>query len=79
MVMPVPEWSSSQRTRAEDCGSRRGRELRWGLLLLLAAAGIGLSGCATNEENDNASARPWGAPGSGWNTGSLPSSMTEGR
>jgi len=45
-----------------------------GLLLLLIA--LGLSACATTED-DNASVRPWNAP-KGWENG-LPSNMTEGR
>jgi hypothetical protein len=50
---------------------------RWVFLLLLAAAALGLSGCATTDESDNASVRPWDAP-KGWESG-IPSSMTEGR
>jgi hypothetical protein len=51
--------------------------LRWVLLLLAAAGSLALSGCATNPDSDNASARPWNAP-MGWENG-LPSSMTQGR
>lgn len=61
---------------------REGRcclRLRWILLSLLASAALSLGGCATPEESDNASVRPWGAPGPGWNNGSLPSTLTEGR
>lgn len=37
------------------------RAARWLLLLLLGAALVGVSGCATNEpEND--SVRPWNTP-----------------
>ncbi len=45
------------------------------LLLLLSAAG--LSSCATTDDSENASARPWNQP-KGWENG-LPSGMTEGR
>ncbi len=51
--------------------------LRWLCLLLLGVAAVGLSGCASTDEGDNASVRPWNTP-KGWETG-LPSSMTEGR
>jgi hypothetical protein len=47
------------------------------LLLLLLCAAFSLTGCATTDDADNASARPWNSP-KGWETG-LPSSMTEGR
>jgi hypothetical protein len=47
------------------------------LLLLLGLVGLGLSGCATTDDPENMSARPWNAPKS-WETG-LPSGMTEGR
>ena len=46
------------------------------LLLVIALAAIGLSGCAT-PESENISERPWNSP-KGWENG-LPSSMTEGR
>jgi hypothetical protein len=49
----------------------------WVFGLVLAAALLGLSGCATTDESDNASVRPWNSP-KGWETG-IPSSMTEGR
>jgi hypothetical protein len=43
--------------------------LKWFiLLLLLALAGVGLTGCATPEESDNVSTRPWNAPGN-WEFG----------
>jgi len=42
---------------------------RWLLLLWLATLLIGLSGCATNEP-ENESVRPWNSP-QGWE-GSLP-------
>ena len=45
-----------------------------GLALLLV---LGTNGCASNEESNNASVRPWNAP-QGWENG-LPSTMTEGR
>ncbi len=47
------------------------------LLLLLLLSAAGLSSCASTDEGDNASARPWNQP-KGWETG-LPSGMTEGR
>jgi hypothetical protein len=50
---------------------------RWVLLLALFASLIGLVGCATTDDSDNASVRPWNAP-KGWENG-LPSTMTEGR
>jgi len=46
------------------------------LLLLLGAAAIGFSGCASTE-SDNVSVRPWDAPKS-WE-GGLPSGLMEGR
>jgi hypothetical protein len=49
----------------------------WILLLLLALTAIFSTGCGSLEASDNASARPWNAPAS-WETGGLPSSMTEG-
>jgi hypothetical protein len=48
------------------------------LLLLLVLTAIYSSGCGSLEASDNASARPWNAPAK-WETGGLPSSMTEGR
>ena len=48
-----------------------------GLLLLLASLALGLAGCASTEDSNNASVRPWNAP-QGWENG-LPSTMTEGR
>ena len=50
--------------------------LRWVLLLALTAMALGLSGCASTEDGNNASVRPWNAP-VGWENG-LPSTMTEG-
>jgi len=47
------------------------------LLLLLLLTTIGLTACATSDDSDNASVRPWNTP-KGWETG-LPSNMTEGR
>ncbi len=49
---------------------------RWILLLVLAAASLALSGCAT-EDPDNASARPWNQP-RGWESG-YPTQMFQGR
>jgi hypothetical protein len=46
------------------------------LPLLLAAACLALSGCAT-EEPENTSARPWNQP-RGWESG-YPSQMFQGR
>jgi hypothetical protein len=50
---------------------------RWVLLLALFASLLGTMGCATTDESENASVRPWNAP-KGWENG-LPSNMTEGR
>jgi len=50
---------------------------RWALLLLSVAAGLLVGGCASTNDSDNASVRPWNAP-NGWEYG-LPSTMTEGR
>jgi hypothetical protein len=52
-------------------------QLRYFLLLSLAALVLGVTGCATTD-SDNASSRPWNTP-QGWETGGLPSSMFEGR
>ncbi len=49
-----------------------GFSLRAALLLLLAVAGVALSGCASTE-SENMSARPWNTPQS-WETG-MPSGM----
>jgi len=49
---------------------------RWILLLLLAAASLALSGCAT-EDPEHASARPWNQP-RGWESG-YPTQMFQGR
>jgi hypothetical protein len=43
-------------------------------LLLL---GLAISGCASTQDSNNASVRPWNAP-MGWENG-LPSTMQEGR
>jgi hypothetical protein len=43
------------------------------LLLALLALLMGASGCATTEETDNASVRPWNAP-MGWENG-IPTGM----
>jgi hypothetical protein len=48
-----------------------------GLLSLLVLLALGVSGCASTEDSQNASVRPWNAP-QGWENG-LPSTMTEGR
>ncbi len=47
------------------------------LCFLLALLALGLSGCASTDDSQNASVRPWNAP-QGWENG-LPSTMTEGR
>jgi hypothetical protein len=46
-------------------------------MLLLVLAAVGLTSCATSDDTENASARPWNAP-KGWENG-LPSAMSEGR
>lgn len=46
------------------------------ILLLLALLTLISAGCSSVEP-DNASARPWNQPAS-WETGGMPSSMTEG-
>jgi len=51
--------------------------LRWFCLLLLACGGLALSGCASTQDSENASVRPWNAP-MGWENG-LPSQLQEGR
>jgi len=50
---------------------------RSALFLLLLLLALGLTACATTEDTDNASVRPWNAP-KGWENG-LPGNMTEGR
>jgi hypothetical protein len=51
--------------------------VRFVLLLFLAAVAVALSGCATTDDEENASVRPWNSP-KGWENG-LPSNMMEGR
>lgn len=46
-------------------------------LLALVTLTLSLSGCASTEDSENASVRPWNAP-KGWENG-LPSTMQEGR
>jgi len=46
-------------------------------VLLLALLALGMAGCATTQDTDNASVRPWNVP-MGWENG-LPSTMQEGR
>jgi len=56
----------------------RGRQ--WLALLLLpvvAASGLFLTGCASTEDAENVSERPWNAPRN-WE-GGLPAGMMEGR
>ena len=50
--------------------------LMWVFLAILLLAGLGLSGCAT-VESENESARPWNSPKS-WENG-IPGGMLEGR
>lgn len=45
--------------------------------LLLGTLALVAVGCASTEDTQNASVRPWNAP-QGWENG-LPSTMTEGR
>ncbi len=49
----------------------------WVCFLFLALIALGFSGCASTEDSENASVRPWNTP-KGWENG-LPSTMTEGR
>jgi hypothetical protein len=51
--------------------------IRWLFLALLFAAGLGLSGCKTDDDPANESSRPWNAPKT-WEHG-LPSGMWERR
>ncbi len=53
------------------------RHARYVFILLLILAGLGVSGCATTDSDDNMSERPWNSP-KGWENG-LPSTMSEGR
>jgi hypothetical protein len=46
------------------------------IFLLLALLALVSAGCSSVEP-DNASARPWNQPAN-WETGGIPSSMTEG-
>jgi len=48
----------------------------WFLILLLAVAGVGLTGCATTEA-ENTSSKPWNSP-EGWQSG-VPGQMLNGR
>ena len=50
---------------------------RLALIVVGILAGLGLNGCSTTDDGENASVRPWNAP-KGWENG-LPSNMTEGR
>ncbi len=52
-----------------------GLKFHWCLLLLLSLVAVGLTSCATTEDSDNASARPWNAP-KGWETG-MPTGMMD--
>jgi hypothetical protein len=47
------------------------------LALLLGLIALGVTACASTDDSDNASVRPWNSP-KGWENG-LPSNMTEGR
>jgi hypothetical protein len=46
-------------------------------LLLLCGLILGFTGCATSDDSENASVRPWNAP-KNWE-GGLPSGLMEGR
>ena len=62
------------------CGCKRDLRNVRKLSYLVAAAVLvvlGMSGCASTQDSDNASVRPWNAP-KGWENG-LPSTMQEGR
>jgi hypothetical protein len=48
----------------------------WIFFLLLALISLVVGGCGSLEP-ENASARPWNSPAT-WETGGMPSSMTEG-
>ena len=50
---------------------------RWIFVLLLVGCVMGLAGCASTEESENASVRPWNTPRS-WENG-VPAGLTEGR
>ncbi len=50
---------------------------QWILALVLASCLMGLAGCASTEESENASLRPWNTPRS-WENG-VPAGLTEGR
>jgi hypothetical protein len=50
---------------------------RWFWLFVSALVLLGFSGCASTQDSDNASVRPWNAP-MGWENG-LPSTMQQGR
>lgn len=47
-------------------------------ITLLAFFALGLVGCATSDQSENMSARPWNSP-KGWENGGLPSMLNEGR
>ncbi len=47
------------------------------VLLLLSMSALVITGCASTEDSENASVRPWNAP-MGWENG-LPTTMQEGR
>jgi hypothetical protein len=49
----------------------------WVWCLFLALIALGFSGCASTDDSENASVRPWNTP-KGWENG-LPGKMTEGR
>jgi hypothetical protein len=46
--------------------------------MLLALAGLGLSGCKTNNEPENEASVPWNSPKSSWESG-LPMGMGQDR
>ena len=51
--------------------------IRLSALLGLAGLLLGITGCASTEDSENNSVRPWNTP-MGWENG-LPSTMQEGR
>ena len=47
-------------------------------IAFLVFLAMGLAGCATSDQSENVSARPWNSP-KGWENGALPSVLNEGR
>ncbi len=54
------------------------QKTRLWLVVLLLAVGWGGFGCATADEPENASSKPWNSP-EGWQNGSLPGMMQQPR